>query len=99
VADLYGVLTVLLNVYGTGSPNLALELDRDGEVIAKPVLSLACHDAEDDEYSDLAEEEEPLVWVDPYAEGARLAKTFECHEPFAHDGLSARCGRTLVVTP
>jgi hypothetical protein len=29
------VVTVLLDVYGTGSPNLALELDGDGEVIAR----------------------------------------------------------------
>jgi hypothetical protein len=51
-----------------------LELDRDGEVIAKRVVSLARHDVEVDEFSDLAEEEEPLVCVDPYAEGARLAR-------------------------
>jgi hypothetical protein len=49
VADLDGVLTVLVDVYGTGSPNLALKLDRDGEVIAKQVLSFARHDVEDDE--------------------------------------------------
>jgi hypothetical protein len=38
-----------------------LELDRDGEVVAKQVVSLARHDVEDDEFSDLAEEEESLV--------------------------------------
>ena len=35
-----GIVTLLADVYRTGSPNLALELDQDGEVIARQTLTL-----------------------------------------------------------
>jgi hypothetical protein len=75
-----GVLTVLVDVYGVGSPNLALELDGDGEVIARQVLSLRRRDGEDDELDDFSEEE-PLVYVDAFSEGARPAPMCQCPVP------------------
>jgi hypothetical protein len=85
-----GVLTLLVVVFGVGSPNLALELDRDGEVIARQVLSLRRQEPED-EFS----EEEPLVYVDPYSEGAKPAPRCECPSPRADDGTCGVCGHSL----
>jgi hypothetical protein len=50
------IVTVLVDVYGTGSPNLALELDRDGDVIAKQVLTLH-QDPDDDGRGDFGDEQ------------------------------------------
>jgi hypothetical protein len=50
------IVTVLVDVYGTGSPNLALELDRDGDVIAKQVLTLH-QDHDDDGRGDFGDEQ------------------------------------------
>jgi hypothetical protein len=89
-----GRLLVLLSTGGQSQPDLALELDRDGQVVARQVLDLTRPD-EDDEFSDLAEEEQGVVYVDPFAEGARPAPLCGCPDPFGHDGTCARCGRTL----
>ena len=47
---------LLVDVYGVGWPNLALELDRDCEVIARQLLSLHRRDA-DDPCEDLGDEQ------------------------------------------
>jgi hypothetical protein len=92
-----GVVTVLVDVYGTGSPNLALELDGDGEVIARQVLSLRRREAEEDDGFEDFGEEEPLAYLNPYSEGARPAKVCECPVPRHDDGTCGICGHVVPV--
>jgi hypothetical protein len=89
-----GIVTVLLDLYGTGSPNLALELDGEGEVIARQVLSLHRCDV-DDGAEDFGEEEPLPPPVD--VRDARPAKRCECDEPFGDEDVCLRCGRSLPV--
>jgi hypothetical protein len=90
-----GVVTVLVDVYGTGSPSLALELDADGEVIARQLLSLHHRDAEDDGLDDFGEEE-PLPYRIDLSQ-ARPAPRCECPAPRHDDGTCGICGRRLPV--
>jgi hypothetical protein len=88
------LMATRLDANGRAAPDLALELDRDGQVIATQYLDLRHRDDEDDGLADLADVEEPVpVPVD--VSQARPAKPCSCTDPFAHDGFCARCGRTL----
>lgn len=87
-----GIVTVLVDVFGAGSPNLALELDGDGEVIARQVLSLRRRDEDDlDDFS----EEEPLPPPLDVSH-ARPAKVCECTDPLADAGVCTWCGHVLL---
>jgi hypothetical protein len=77
--------------YRVGSPNLALELDQDGEVIAKQVLSLRHPD--EDEFADLGEEEPQPDPID--MRNARPAPVCDCPKPRHDDGNCGICGRSL----
>jgi hypothetical protein len=69
---------LLVDVYGTGHRNLALELDADGEVIAHVLLSLARRDADEgDDFS----EEQPLVYLDPLLRGRPARATVRVPGP------------------
>jgi hypothetical protein len=83
---------VLLSRGGQSQPDLALELDRDGEVIAKQVLTL--HRVDDDGLEDFSDEE-PLAYVDAFSEGARQAPRCECPDGYADGGTCGRCGHDL----
>jgi hypothetical protein len=77
-----------------GSPNLTLELDGDGEVIARQVLTL--HRRDDDDGLDDFSEEQPLP--DPVdVSRARPARMCGCDDPLADGGSCARCGHTVAV--
>jgi hypothetical protein len=86
-----GIVTVLVDVYGVGEPTLALELDADGEVIARQALTLRRPDADPcDDFDD----EEPLPPpVD--IEDARPALRCTRPSPRADDGICARCRHLL----
>ena len=89
------IVTVLVDVYGTGSPNLALELDQDGEVIARQVLSLHRRDA-DDGLEDFGEEQPLPGPVD--LSHARPAPVCECGDhALGHEGSCVVCGRALMA--
>lgn len=95
-----GIVTVLVDALGSGSPNLALELNGDGEVIARQVLSL--HRPDDDGLDDLGEEEPLPEPVD--VRNARPAKRCGCPEPRRDGETCCICGRSLpadavTVTP
>jgi hypothetical protein len=88
-----GVLTLLVDVFGSGSPNLALELDENGDVIAKQVLTLHRRDAED-EFADLGDEQELPPPVD--LRDARPAPRCECPGARTDDGITCCvCGHLL----
>lgn len=80
---------------GLLEPDLALELDRDGQVLASQFLDLRHRDDEDDEFSDLGDEEPLPDRLD--LSHARPAKRCECPEPFGDGGLCLRCGHTLPL--
>jgi hypothetical protein len=88
------IVTLLVDVYGTGSPNLALKLDRDADVIASQALTL--HRPDEDELDDLGEEE-PLPYPGDLSH-ARPARRCECPHP-RHDGdeTCSICGHLLAV--
>jgi hypothetical protein len=89
-----GRLLVLLSTGGQSQPDLALELDRDGNIVARQFLDLA-HQEPDDGFADFGEEEPLPPPVD--VSQARPAPLCECPDPFADDGFCARCGRTLAT--
>ena len=82
-----GIVTLLLDVYGTGQPNLCLELDGDGAVIARQALSLHRQDGEDG-FEDFSDEEPLPPPVD--VRDARPAPRCTCPSP-RHDGDSETC--------
>jgi hypothetical protein len=75
-----------------GEPDLALELDPDGKIVARQFLDLAHR--EPDELDDLGEEERLPYPVD--LSHARPAPLCECPESRADDGTCGRCGRSLT---
>jgi hypothetical protein len=89
-----GRMLILLDVFGVGAPNLALELDQDGAVIAKQVLSLRRPDDEDP-CGDLGDERELPPPID--LRHARPAPRCECADPRVDDGTCAICGHDLPV--
>jgi hypothetical protein len=88
----HGIVTVLIDVFGVGSPNLALELDGEGEVIARQVLSLR-RDGEDDGLDDFGDEQ-PLPYPIDVSQ-ARPARLCECPAPRHDDGICGVCGHNL----
>jgi hypothetical protein len=87
------LMATRLDAEGRAEPDLALELDRDGQVVASQFLDLAHRDEPDDELADLSDEQRLPEPVD--VRHARAAKRCECDDPFAHEGFCARCGRSL----
>jgi hypothetical protein len=108
VSDRHGPLTVsasddghtfvLVDTAGRLVPDIALELDSEGRVVGKTLLSLPHRELEEDDgLGDLADEElvSPSV-LEPFREGARLAGRCRCPQPWAdEDGTCARCGHVL----
>jgi hypothetical protein len=87
-----GRLLVLLSTGGQSQPDLALELDRDGEIVARQFLPLR-HQDPDDEFSDLGDEEPLPPPLD--LSHAKPAAVCECDGPLADNGVCARCGLSL----
>jgi hypothetical protein len=86
-----GIVTLLIDVYGVGRPSLALELDGDGEVIARQALTLH---AQDDDGLDDFSDEEPLPYpVD--LRHARPALRCTCPSPRVDGDTCGRCGHLL----
>jgi hypothetical protein len=92
-----GALALLVDVFGTGSPNLCLELDREGEVIGHQLLDLARHEDADNGLGDLADGEllEGPSVLDPLRSGARLSARCKCTRSLPSDDACARCGHRL----
>ena len=63
-------------------------------MIARQVLSLRRPD--DDGLDDLGDEQ-PLVYMDPYSQGARPALRCTCPSPRVHEDTCGRCGHLLPL--
>jgi hypothetical protein len=87
-----GRLLVLLSTGGQAEPDLALELDRDGNIVARQFLDLAPQEP-DEEFSDLGDEEPLPPPLD--LSHARPAKVCGCADPLADDGACTWCGHVL----
>ena len=55
------------------------------------------HQDPDDGLDDLAEEETPLTYLDPYSEGARPAPVCACPDAYADGETCGRCGHLLLA--
>ena len=88
------LMATRLDAHGRAEPDLALELDRAGQVVAAQYLELRHREVEDDELSDFGDEQPlppPLDLAD-----ARPAPRCECgDEAIGHEGSCVRCGRAL----
>ena len=81
-------------------PDLAVELDRDGQVVAQQYLALRhrapdtnVSPANEDEFTDLSDEAPLPVPLD--VSQARPAKACECPDAIGHDGACVLCGHAL----
>jgi hypothetical protein len=92
VQELHGDRVLVLLATHGARPDLALELDHDGNVVARQYLDLA-HQDHDDGLDDFGDEQELPYPVD--LRHARPAPQCECPDALGDDGLCHRCGRTL----
>jgi hypothetical protein len=89
-----GRLLVLLSTGGQAEPDLALELDRDGNILARQFLDLT-HQEPEDEFADLADEQPLPPPLD--VSHARPAQVCGCGDPLADDGVCTWCGHVLPM--
>lgn len=90
------LMATKLDADGRAEPDLALELDADGQVVAAQYLDLA-HPADEDEFGDLADDEAPLPEPLDMSQ-ARPAKVCECPAPWGDDGTCGICGHALAAS-